>query len=180
VLFRSRKEPFVRSVLDHDWSALAGRRSTISFKVTLPEEGSNESQRWLALVVDEGTGELPRAFDSSASCAVLISPDWQVGFRVDGEPASQGYVFARGEPAVGPFQVVVTIDDTPQGHAMHGGTVCTVMVNGKEIATERRFDLAPRPRLQLQTFAEPREGTQAFAVVDDFSVSVSTDRTEAP
>ena len=175
-----RKEPFVRSVLDHDWSALTGRRSTISFKVTLPEEGTSESQRWLALVVDDGTGELPRAFDSSAACAVLISPDWQVGFRVDGEPAGQGYVFARGEPAVGPFQVVVTIDDTPQGHALHGGTVCTVMVNGKEIATARRFDLAPRPRLQLQTFAEPYEGTQAFAVVDDFSVSVSTDRTEAP
>ena len=175
-----RKEPFVRSVLDHDWSALAGRRSTISFKVTLPEEGADESQRWLALVVDDGNGELPRAFDSSASCAVLISPDWQVGFRVDGEPANQGYVFARGEPAVGPFQVVVTIDDTPQGHALHGGTVCTVMVNGNEIATARRFELPRRARLQLQTFAEPHEGTQAFAVVDDFSVSVSTDRTTAP
>ena len=175
-----RKEPFVRSVLDHDWSALAGRRSTISFKVTLPEEGTNESQRWLALVVDDGTGELPRAFEPGASCAVLMSPDWQVGFRVDGEPADQGYVFARGEPAVGPFQVVVTIDDTPQGHALHGGTVCTVMVNGKEIATTRRFELAPRPRLQLQTFAEAYQGTQAFAVVDDFSVSVSTDPTTAP
>jgi len=175
-----RKEPFVRSVLDHDWSALAGRRSTISFKVTLPEEGTNESQRWLALVVDDGTGELPRAFDSSASCAVLISPHWQVGFRVDGEPASQGYVFSRGEPAVGPFQVVVTIDDSPQGHALHGGAVCTVMVNGNEIATARRFDLPPRPRLQLQTFAEPYTGIQAFAVVDDFSVSVSTDQTVAP
>jgi hypothetical protein len=44
----------------------------------------------------------------------------------------------------------------------------------------RRFDLAPRPRLQLQTHAEPHKGTQAFAVVDDFSVSVSTDRTAAP
>ena len=175
-----RKEPFVRSVLDHDWSRLAGRRSTISFKVTLPEEGTTESQRWLALAVDDGTGALPRAFDSSASCAVLISPDWQVGFRVDGEPAGQGYVFARGEPAVGPFQVVVTIDDTPQGHALHGGTVCTVMVNGNEIATARRFSLAPRPRLQLQTFAEAYKGTQAFAVVDDFSVSVSMDRTTAP
>jgi hypothetical protein len=74
---------------------------------------------------------------------------------------------------------VVTIDDTPQGHARHGGTVCTVMVNGNEIATARRFELAPRPRLQLQTFAEPYMGTQAFAVVDDFSVSVSTDRTAA-
>ena len=174
-----RKEPFVRSVLDHDWSALTGRRSTISFKVTLPEEGTTESQRWLALVVDDGTGEPPRAFDASASCAVLISPDWQVGFRVDGEPANQGYVFARGEPAVGPFQVVVTIDDTPQGHALHGGTVCTVMVNGNEIATARRFDLAPRPRLQLQTYAEAYKGTRGFAVVDDFSVSVSTNRTEA-
>ena len=175
-----RKEPFVRSVLDHDWSALAGRRSTISFKVTLPEEGTNESQRWLALVVDDGTGELPRAFEPVASCAVLISPDWQVGFRVDGEPANQGYVFARGEPAVGPFQVVVTIDDTPQGHVLHGGTVCTVMVNGKEIATARRFELAPRPRLQLQTYAEAYQGTRGFAVVDDFSVSVSTDPTTAP
>ena len=175
-----RKEPFVRSVLDHDWSRLAGRRSSISFKVTLPEEGTNESQRWLALVVDDGAGDPPRAFDASASCAVLISPHWQVGFRVDGEPANQGYVFARGEPAVGPFQVVITIDDTSEGHALHGGTVCTVMVNGKEIATARRFDLAPRPRLQLQTFAEPSMGTRAFAVVDDCSVSVSTDRTTAP
>jgi hypothetical protein len=175
-----RSHAIVRSVLDHDWSVLSGRRSTISFKVTLPEEGTTDSERWLALAVDNGTGEPPRAFDASASCAVLISPDWQVGFRVDGEPAAQGYVFARGEPAVGPFQVVVTIDDTPQGHAVHGGTVCTVMVNGKEIATMRRFDLAPRPRLQLQTHAEPHKGTQAFAVVDDFSVSVSTDRTAAP
>jgi len=175
-----RKETFVRSVLDHDWSVLAGRRSTISFKVTLPEDGTNESQRWLALVVDNGTGGLPRAFEPGAACAVLISPDWQVGFRIDGEPAGQGYVFARGEPAVGPFQVVVTIDDTPEGHALHGGTVCTVMVNGKEIATTRRFDLPRRARLQLQTFAEAYKGTQAFAVVDDFSVSVSTDRTEAP
>jgi hypothetical protein len=170
-----RKDTFVRSVLDHDWSVLSGRRSTISFKVTLPEEGTDESQRWLALVVDDGGSELPRAFDPHAACAVLISPHWQVGFRVDGEPADQGYVFARGEPAVGPFQVVITIDDTPQGHSLHGGAVCTVMVNGKEISTTRRFDLPPRPRLQMQTYAEPYTGTQAFAVVDDFSVSVSTD-----
>lgn len=175
-----RKEPFVRSVLDHDWSALAGRRSTTSFKVTLPEEGTNESQRWLALVVDDGDGVPPRAFERQASCAVLISPQWQVGFRVDGEPADQGYVFARGEPAMGPFQVVVSIDDTPQGHALHGGAICSVMVNGKEIATARRFDLPPRPRLQLQTYAEPHKGTQGFAVVDDFSVSVSTERTTTP
>lgn len=170
-----RKEPFVRSVLDHDWSVLVGRRSTISFKVTLPEEGTTDKERWLALTVDDGTGEPPRAFDLSASCAVLISPHWQVGFRVDGEPVAQGYVFARGEPAVGPFQVVVTIDDTPQGHSLHGGTVCTVMVNGQEIATMRRFDLAPRPRLQLQTFATAHSGTRGFAVVDDFSVSVTGD-----
>jgi hypothetical protein len=143
--------------------------------VTLPEE-----RTWLALVVDDGTGNPPRAFDPQASCAVMISPEWQVGFRVDGEPADQGYVFARGEPAMGPFQVVISIDDTEAGHSMHGGTVCTVMVNGKEIATARRFDLPPRPRLQMQTFAEPHKGTHGFAVVDDFSVSVSTDRTEAP
>ena len=86
----------------------------------------------------------------------------------------------RSTTAVGPFLVVVTIDDTPQGHALHGGTVCTVMVNGNEIATSQRFDLAPRPRLQLQTVGEPSMGRQAFAVVDDFSVSVSTDRATAP
>jgi len=170
-----RKGPVVRSVLDNDWSALAGRRSTISFKVTLPEE-----QTWLALVVDDGTGDPPPAFDPHASCAVLISPEWQVGFRVDGEPADQGYVFARGEPAMGPFQVVVTIDDTPESHSQHGGAVCTVMVNGKEIATARRFDLPPRPRLHVQTYATAHSGTHGFAVVDDFSLSVSTDRTEAP
>ena len=171
-----RKGPVVRSVLDHDWTALAGRRSTISFKVTLPEE-----QTWLALVVDDGAGDPPPAFDPHASCAVLISPEWQVGFRVDGEPADQGYVFARGEPAMGPFQVVVTIDDTPESHAQRGGAVCTVMVNGKEIASARRFVLPPRPRLHVQTYAvEPCKGANAFAVVDDFSVSVSTDRTEAP
>jgi hypothetical protein len=33
----------------------------------------------------------------------------------------------------------------------------------------------------VQTYAvEPCKGANAFAVVDDFSVSVSTDRTEAP
>jgi len=76
--------------------------------------------------------------------------------------------------------VVVSIDDAPQGHSVHGGAACTVMVNGKEIATARRFDLPPRPRLQLQTFAEPYKSTEAFAVVDDLSVSVSTDRTTRP
>ena len=86
----------------------------------------------------------------------------------------------RSTAAVGPFQVAVTIDDTPQGHSVHGGAACTVMVNGKEIATARRFDLPPRPRLQLQTFAEPYKSAEAFAVVDDLSVSVSTDRTTRP
>jgi len=76
--------------------------------------------------------------------------------------------------------VVVTIDDTPESHALHGGAVRTVMVNGKEIATARRFVLPPRPRLHVQTYATAHSGTHGFAVVDDFSVSVSTDRTTVP
>ena len=76
--------------------------------------------------------------------------------------------------------MAITIDDTPRSRGLHGGVVCDVMVNGEEITTAWRFDLPRRPRLQLQTFAEAYKGTKAFAVVDDFSVSVSKDRTEAP
>jgi hypothetical protein len=94
---------------------------------------------------------------------------------------SRSRLVGARRPAVGPFQVVVTIDDTPHGHSLHGGAVYTVMVNGNEIAIARRFVLPPRPRLHVQTYAvEPCTGANAFAVVDDFSVSVSTDPTTAP
>jgi len=75
---------------------------------------------------------------------------------------------------------VVTIDDTPRSRGLQGGAVCNEMVNGEEIATVWRFELGQRSRLHLQTVAEPYMGRQAFAVIDDLSGSVSTDRTEAP
>ena len=56
---------------------LAGRRSTISFKVTLPEEGTNESQRWLALVVDDGAGDPASSAPELVAAAIralLLAP----------------------------------------------------------------------------------------------------------
>jgi hypothetical protein len=170
-----RDRPVTQTVLDHDFGPLAGRKSTISFKVTLPAEGMTTANRFLALVIDAGAGRPPMAWDPQAALGVLLSPEWHVGVRVAGEPVCQAYVFSRGEDAVGPYQVVVSLDDTPATHAAHGAATFSVMVNGNELIRNWPFQLAARPRLGLQTFVKPHSGSDGFAIVDDFSVSVAAE-----
>lgn len=173
----NRHMPTVHTVLDHDFSSMAGRRSVISFKATLPNVGTAHYGRWVALVIDDQDGDPPHAAESDANLGVMLSPFWKVGMRVGGNavvglPSS---AFRRSEEAVGPFQVVMTIDDTPAAHAAHGTAVVTTMVNGLEFIRNYPFQLPAQPRLSLHTHVRPREGGSGFAVIDDFSVSVAAD-----
>jgi hypothetical protein len=163
-----------RLALDHDFSSLRGRRGVISFKVTLPHGGITDPNRWLACVVDGGAGRLPMAFDADATLGVLVSPLFEAGVRIEGEAVKQTRVFARSEDAVGPYQVLITIDDTPAARERHGSAVAGVAVNGQELLREQRIELADRPRIGFQTHASPESSGVGVALVDDFSVSVST------
>lgn len=164
-----------RLLLDHDFSPVRGRRTTISFKVTLPSEGLIHTNRWLACVVDTGSGRPPMAFDADAALGVLVSPLFEAGVRIGGDDVKQTRVFARSEDAVGPYQVFIAIDDSPAVHAVHGGPVASVTVNGQELLRDRRIVLEGQPRIGLQTHCSPASGSAGSALVDDFSVSVSAD-----
>ena len=119
------------------------------------------------------------AWEPAAAAAVLVSPEWHVGVRIDGEPVCQEYVFSRGEDAVGPYQVVISIDDTPATQAARGSATWCVMVNGEEVVRDGPLQLSVRPRLQLQTFVTPYSDCNGVAIVDDFSVSVAAEPTAA-
>jgi hypothetical protein len=162
-------------VLDHDFSSLRGRRGVMSFKVTLPNAGLTDRNRWLACVVDGGTGRPPMAFDTAATLGVLVSPLFEAGVRIEGEHITQTRVFARSEDAVGPYQVLITIDDTAATRDRHGTAVAGVTVNGQELLRERPIKLAEQPRIGLQTYVSAGSAGAGFAIVDDFSISVSTD-----
>lgn len=164
-----------RIVLDHDFSMLHGRRSAVSFKVSLPADSLSEINRWLACVIDDGAGEPPMAHEPRAAIAVLVSPDFQAGVRIDGVAVRQTRVFARSEDAIGPYQVFITIDDTPAAWRRYGSTVASVTVNGQELMGPHPIALAEQPRIGLQTFCAPTGKGRGRALVDDFSVSVSTD-----
>jgi hypothetical protein len=177
-------DPAVRILLDHDFTPLVGARSVISFKATLPNIGTAGVGRWVALVVDGGAGPddppgLPLAARPEAAAAVMVSPRWHSNVRIMGRPLPKGRIFARTEEAVGPYQVVVRIDDTPENRRSAGGATVDVMVNGVEIATAERIDLGASPRLGFQTFFRDGEGQggpgdtgAGLALIDDFSVSV--------
>jgi len=169
---------YTRLVLDHDFSSLVGRRSALSFTVTLPAEGFSGRNRWLACVIDAGAGTAPLAYEPHAALAVLVSPDFQVGVRTNGEPVVDTRVFARSEDAVGPYQVFITIDDTPEVRQRHGSAIATVTVNGQRLPGPFPISFGDRPRIGLQGFCQ--ETTFGRSLVDDFSVSVSTDTTDVP
>jgi hypothetical protein len=122
--------------------------------------------------LDAGGGQPPLAFEPSAAAAVMMSPMWQAGVRIEGLPIVSKEFFPRGLGIEGPYQVVITIDDTPAGRAAHGSAVVTVMINGLEFATEQPFQLGERPRLAFQTYVTTPSKADAVAVIDDFSVSV--------
>jgi ferric-dicitrate binding protein FerR (iron transport regulator) len=168
-----RMAKIARFEIDHDFSSLAGRRSAISFRALLPNNGRVHLNRWLALVIDAGGGQPPMAFEPSAAAAVMMSPMWQAGVRIEGLPIAGKEIFPRCRGIEGPYQVVITIDDTPAARAAHGSAVVTVMINGLEFATEPPFQLGERPRLAFQTYVTTQSEADAVAVIDDFSVSVA-------
>jgi hypothetical protein len=164
-----------RLVVDHDFSRMRHRRSAISFKVTLPNEGLANEHRWMGCVIDSGVGAPPMAYEVAAAVSVLISPDWQAGVRVDGEPVHQSRVFTRSDEAVGPYQVLLAIDDTAAAHERHGAAVLSVTINGQELVRNQRVSLGDQPRIGLQTFCSSENRGRGAAVIDDFSVSVSAE-----
>lgn len=164
----------LRVALDHDLTQIVGRRSTISYKVMLPNAGMTSPNRWLACSLDGGDAAPAMAYEAEAALAVLTSPHWHAAVRLAGEPTKETRVFARSEDAVGPYQVMISIDDTPEARARHGSTVVDVFVNGLCLASEQPFSLPARPRLSLQTHVI-NKGDRGSALMDDFSVSVAED-----
>lgn len=164
-----------RIVVDHHFARLRTRRSTISYKVVLPHEGLTNEHRWMACVVDQGVGPPPMAYETAAAISVLISPDWQAGVRIAGEPVHQSRVFTRSDEAVGPYQVLLEIDDTAVVHEQHGSAVLSVTVNGRELVRNQPVSLGDQPRIGLQTFCASTNAGRGAAVIDDFSVSISAD-----
>jgi hypothetical protein len=164
-------------VLEHDFSVLRGRRAAISFKVTLPNDGILGADRWFACVLDAGTGRAPMAYARDAVLGVLVSPHFEAGVRIAGEsvPARQCRVFGRSEDAVGPYQVLVTLDDSPAGWERYGATTAGVTINGQSLLRHHPVEFPGRPRIGLQTFAGETSTGRGVAVVDDFSVSVSVE-----
>jgi len=169
------KQRSSRIVLEHDFSAMRGRRTAISFRAVLPEAGIDGANRWLACVIDDGTGEPPLAMEPEAVLAALVSPHFQAAARIDGGNHRQTRVFSRDEDAIGPYQVFLTIDDTPAAHETYGGTVADVIVNGQNVILRERIDLPARPRIGLQTYSSHTVRGRGEALVDDFSVSVSVE-----
>ena len=164
-----------RLVVEHDFARLGARRSTISYKVVLPNEGLTNEHRWMACVVDQGVGPPPMAYEKAAAIGVLISPDWQAGVRIAGEPVHQSRVFTRSDEAVGPYQILLAIDDTAAAHEQHGSAVLSVTVNGRELVRNQPVSFGDRPRIGLQTFCSNTNPGRGVAVIDDFSVSISAD-----
>jgi hypothetical protein len=164
-----------RLVVDHDFSRMRHRRSAISFKVMLPNEGLANEHRWMGCIIDSGLGAPPMAYEAAAAASVLISPEWQAGVRVAGEPVHQCRVFTRSDQAVGPYQVLLAIDDTTAAHQQHGSAVFSVTINGQEVVRNQPLSLGDQPRIGLQTFCSAENSGRGTAVIDDFSVSVSAD-----
>lgn len=164
-----------RLVIDHDFARLRHRRSSISYKVVLPNKGLANEHRWMACVVDQGEGPPPMAYEKAAAISVLISPEWQAGVRIAGEAVHQSRVFTRSDEAVGPYQVLLKIDDTAAAHDEHGSAVLSVTVNGRELLGNQPVSFGDQPRIGLQTLCSNTNPGRGVAVIDDFSVSISAD-----
>lgn len=167
-----RRVPIGRTVLENDFTAIVGRRSVVSFKASLPNVGTAFQGRWVGLVIDDGEGEPQEPHHAGVALALLMSPLWEAGLVVNGMHHAAPRFFARNEDRVGPYQAVVTIDDSPAAHEAHGSGVVTVMINGLEVVRETPLRLPARPRFTLETYVRPREGGAGYALVDDFSVSL--------
>ena len=179
-------DPAVRILLDHDFSSLVGRRSVISFKATLPEIGTAGFRRWVALIIDSSCQpidppQLPLAHREEAAVGVMVSPEWQAGLRTLGERHYVKRLFRRNEDAVGPYQIVVSIDDSPEVHEEYGSATLGLMINGVDAIRNKPIELGQHPRLGFHTFVPRAKGGhgKAVAFIDDFSVSVSVEAAAA-
>lgn len=179
-------EPAVSIRLDNDFRPLVGRRSKVTYKVMLPPGGTIGVKRWLALVIDGRPlaargDDLPLAQSQDCAAAVMVSPVWQAGVRVGGQPLPCGPIFRRDEDASGPYQFVVSIDDSPACRRTNGGARLDVMVNGVAFATNTIITLNENPQLGFVAYVPRGKGWtgEASAWVDDFSASVEVDREEA-
>lgn len=173
-----RSNPLVRVEVIRDLSAICGQRATISYKASLPPVGDAHVGRWCALVLDNGSGAPPMATSPDTTVAVLTSAQWQAGVRFHGRSVRLPHIFPRQEAAVGPYQVVITIDDS--GHsatkdADHAGSaMVSVTINGRRVISQEPITLGKHPRLSFQTWVRRNEGGRGFALIDDLSVSVNS------
>lgn len=167
-----RHYPIARVAIEHDFSVLVGRRSHISFKATLPDIGSAPIERWAGIVVDDRRQQPEMAYKESALFGVLVSPSWQAQVRVKGHLVTQQRVFARDSEAIGPYQIVMVLDDSAAGRERFQSTTLTVLINGMEIVRDHPVELCNMPRIQFQTNTLDAVGGRGFAVVDDVCVSV--------
>jgi anti-sigma factor RsiW len=178
-----RRYPIVRAVLEHDLTALVGSRSTIAFKAALPDMGTAPRQhRWAGIVLDDAAqpNQPEAAYKPTAALGVLVSPSWQVQVLEQGTTLVKARVFARDADAVGPYQVVVTLDDSPASHGRHGSATASVTVNGLEVLHDHPIDIGRRPRLQFQTHTKANSGGRGMAIIDDVCVSVEVPAAAEP
>jgi len=167
-----RLYPIARVAIEQDFSVLAGRRSHISFKAALPNVGMASVERWAGIVVDDRRKEAEMAYKEAACFGVLVSPSWQAQVLVKGQQVTRQRVFARDSEAIGPYQIVMVLDDSAAGRGRFGVTMLTVLVNGIELVRDHPVELCSLPRLQFQTNTLDKVGGQGFAVIDDVCVSV--------
>lgn len=174
------KDPTVQLVLDQDLSPLAGRKSTISYKLSLPSGDGLSPERWAGLAIVPGEGHPPWAHQRGAAVGILMSPLWQVGLYLNGEQSEARMpiwprgrtLFPRGSEAIGPYQVVITIDDSPAVRKRLGAAAFGFMVNGVEFVRDHQIGLDARPRIVFQTFFPRGISGIGYAAIDDFSISV--------
>jgi hypothetical protein len=140
--------------------------------VMLPNVGTAPSDRWAGVAIDAKTKTPQMAYSADIEAAVLVSPRFQSLVLIKGEKVARSRVFSRAEDAIGPYQFVLEIDDTPETRAVRGGATLDVIVNGREILRDRMIALGEQPRVILQTNTRDEGGGRGFAVFDDFCASV--------
>ncbi len=170
-----RRYPIVRVSADHELPFL-GNRVVIAAKVTLPDGGTAaRDDRWAGIVIDDASLQKTpsAAYGPHATLGVLVSPNWQVALCECGQQVGRPHrVFARDADAVGPYQLVIVVDDSPSSHRRYGSASASVTVNGLEVMRDSPISLGDRPRLQFQSHTEHRAGGRGLALIDDLSVSL--------
>lgn len=164
--------PIARVILDHDFTPLVGRRSKITCKVTLPNVGTAPPDRWAGVALDCKSKTPQMVYSADTVAGVLVSPRFQSLVLAKGEKVARGRVFSRAEDTIGPYQLVLAIDDTPQAREAFGSGTLDVTINGREIIRDCPIEIGEKPRVILQTNTLDEGGGRGYAVFDDMCVSV--------